>query len=163
MAKIIHSFAAENNKEKITTGRVEQVDIDQQVGSAFIVRRTNFDLKKAQARTHILEGQLKALDVFDEIIRIIRTSNSVDDAKTQLIERFDFSETQASAILNMRLTRLEREKLQSEYNELMKFIKYCIDVLGSYEMQMQIVKDETMQMKDRYGDERRTEIVLSSE
>ncbi len=122
----------ENNKEKITTGRVEQVDIDQQMGSAYIIRRTNFDLKKAQARTHILEGQLKALDVFDEIIRIIRTSNSVDDAKTQLIERFDFSETQASAILNMRLTRLEREKLQSEYNELMKFIKYCIDVLGSY-------------------------------
>lgn len=66
LAKMIHSFAAENNKEKITTGRVEQVDIDQQVGSAFIVRRTNFDLKKAQARAHILEGQLKALDVFFE-------------------------------------------------------------------------------------------------
>ena len=94
-----------------------------------IVRRTKFDLKKAQARAHILEGLLKALDVIDQIIAIIRASKSVDDAKSQLIERFEFTDIQASAIVEMRLrqlTGLEREKLQSEYDELMKFIKYCI-------------------------------------
>ena len=131
-----------------------------------IVRRTKFDLKKAQARAHILEGLLKALDVIDEIINIIRASKSVDDAKSQLIEKFDFTDIQASAIVEMRLrqlTGLEREKLQSEYDELMKFIKYCIDVLGSYDMQMAVVKEETMQMKEKYGDARRTEITMSAE
>ena len=131
-----------------------------------IVRRTKFDLKKAQARAHILEGLLKALDVIDEIINIIRASKSVDDAKSQLIEKFDFTDVQASAIVEMRLrqlTGLEREKLQSEYDELMKFIKYCIDVLGSYDMQMAVVKEETMQMKEKYGDARRTEITMSAE
>ena len=131
-----------------------------------IVRRTKFDLKKAQARAHILEGLLKALDFIDEIIRIIRASKNVDDAKAQLMEKFDFSDLQASAIVEMRLrqlTGLEREKLQAEYDELMKFIKYCIDVLGSHEMQMAIIKDETLLMKEKYGDERRTEIALSAE
>ena len=131
-----------------------------------IVRRTKFDLKKAQARAHILEGLLKALDVIDEIINIIRASKSVDDAKSQLIEKFDFTDIQASAIVEMRLrqlTGLEREKLQSEYDELMKFIQYCIDVLGSYDMQMAVVKEETMQMKEKYGDARRTEITMSAE
>ncbi len=131
-----------------------------------IVRRTKFDLNKAQARAHILEGLLKALDVIDEIINIIRASKSVDEAKAQLISTFDFSEAQASAIVEMRLrqlTGLEREKLQSEYDELEKFIKYCTDLLGSHEMQMQVIKDETLQMKEKYGDERRTEIALSAE
>ncbi len=131
-----------------------------------IVRRTKFDLNKAQARAHILEGLLKALDVIDEIINIIRASKSVDEAKSQLISTFDFSEAQASAIVEMRLrqlTGLEREKLQSEYDELEKFIKYCTDLLGSHEMQMQVIKDETLQMKEKYGDERRTEIALSAE
>ena len=131
-----------------------------------IVRRTKFDLKKAQARAHILEGLLKALDVIDEIINIIRASKSVDDAKSQIIEKFDFTDIQASAIVEMRLrqlTGLEREKLQSEYDELMKFIKYGIDVLGSYDMQMAVVKEETMQMKEKYGDARRTAITMSAE
>ena len=131
-----------------------------------IVRRTKFDLKKAQARAHILEGLLKALDFIDEIINTIRASKNVDDAKAQLMAKFEFSDLQASAIVEMRLrqlTGLEREKLQSEYDELMKFIKYCIDVLGSHDMQMAIIKDETLLMKEKYGDERRTEIALSAE
>ena len=131
-----------------------------------IVRRTKFDLNKAQARAHILEGLLKALDVIDEIINIIRASKSVDEAKAALISTYDFSDAQASAIVEMRLrqlTGLEREKLQSEYDELEKFIKYCTDLLGSHEMQMQVIKDETLQMKEKYGDERRTEIALSAE
>lgn len=131
-----------------------------------IVRRTKFDLKKAQARAHILEGLLKALDIIDEIIAIIRSSRNVDDAKSTLIERFEFTDIQASAIVEMRLrqlTGLEREKLQAEYDELMKFIKYCIDVLGSHEMQMAIIKDETLSMKEKYGDARRTEITMSAD
>ena len=131
-----------------------------------IVRRTKFDLKKAQARAHILEGLLKALDIIDEIIAIIKASKNAEDARTALQERFGFSEVQASAIVEMRLrqlTGLEREKLQAEFDELMKFIKYCIDVLGSNEMQMAIIKDETLSMKEKYGDARRTEITMSAD
>ena len=131
-----------------------------------VVRRTKFDLDKAQKRAHILEGLLKALDVIDEIIRIIRASKSVDDAKAELMNTFAFSEAQATAIVEMRLrqlTGLEREKLQSEYDELMKFIRYCEDVLANVDLQMGIIKDETMEMKEKYGDERRTEIALSAE
>ena len=131
-----------------------------------ILRRTRFDLEKAQKRAHILEGLLKALDVIDEIIRIIRASKSVEDAKTELMATFGFSEVQATAIVEMRLrqlTGLEREKLQSEYDELMKFIQYCQDVLADENLQMGIIKDETMEMKEKYGDESRTEIALSSD
>ena len=131
-----------------------------------ILRRTKFDLEKAQKRAHILEGLLRALDVIDEIINIIRSSKSVDEAKASLMSTFDFSEAQATAIVEMRLrqlTGLEREKLQSEYDELMKFIRYCEDVLANESLQMQIIKDETLEMKEKYGDERRTEIALSSE
>ena len=131
-----------------------------------ILRRTKFDLEKAQKRAHILEGLLKALDVIDEIIRIIRGSKSVEDAKNELIQTFAFSEAQATAIVEMRLrqlTGLEREKLQNEYDELMKFIKYCEDVLANESMQMGIIKDETMEMKEKYGDDRRTEIKPSAE
>ena len=131
-----------------------------------IVRRTKFDLDKAQKRAHILEGLLKALDVIDEIINIIRSSKTVEDAKNELMSTFDFTEPQASAIVEMRLrqlTGLEREKLQAEYDELMKFISYCKEVLASYDKQMEIVKNETMELKEKYGDERRTEIALSAE
>ena len=131
-----------------------------------ILRRTKFDLDKAQKRAHILEGLLKALDVIDEIIKIIRASKSVEEAKTQLMETFAFTEVQATAIVEMRLrqlTGLEREKLQSEYDELMKFIQYCQDVLANESMQFGIIKDETLEMKEKYGDARRTEIALSAE
>ena len=131
-----------------------------------IVRRTKFDLEKAQKRAHILEGLLKALDVIDEIIKIIRASKNVDDAKAELMSRFDFTDAQATAIVEMRLrqlTGLEREKLQSEYDELMKFIHYCEDVLANYDKQMEVIKQETLEMKEKYGDARRTEIALSAE
>ena len=131
-----------------------------------ILRRTKFDLEKAQKRAHILEGLLKALDVIDQIISIIRASKSVDDAKNELMQTFAFTEAQAAAIVEMRLrqlTGLEREKLQNEYDELMKFINYCQDVLANESLQMGIIKDETMEMKEKYGDERRTEIKPSVE
>lgn len=131
-----------------------------------VVRRTKFDLDKAKKRAHILEGLLKALDVIDQIIAIIRSSKTVEDAKNELMSTFGFSDPQATAIVEMRLrqlTGLEREKLQSEYDELMKFIRYCEEVLASYDKQMEIVKNETMEMKEKYGDGRRTEIALSAE
>ena len=131
-----------------------------------IVRRTKFDLEKARKRAHILEGLLKALDVIDQIINIIRSSKTVEDAKAELISTFDFSDAQATAIVEMRLrqlTGLEREKLQSEYDERMKFIHYCEDVLGSEELQFGIIKSETIEMKEKYGDARRTEIAFSAE
>ena len=126
-----------------------------------ILRRTRFDLEKARKRAHLLEGLLKALDVIDQIIDIIKSSNSVEDAKAQLINTFAFSEEQASAIVEMRLrqlTGLEREKLQKEYDEKMAFIKECEDILANESRQMQIIKDETTEMKEKYGDDRRTEI-----
>jgi len=131
-----------------------------------ILRRTRFDLEKARKRAHILEGLLKALDVIDQIINIIRSSKSVEDAKNELMATFGFTDVQATAIVEMRLrqlTGLEREKLQNEYDELMKFIHYCEDVLANESMQMQIIKDETLEMKEKYGDARRTEIALSAE
>ena len=131
-----------------------------------ILRRTKFDLEKARKRAHILEGLLKALDVIDQIINIIRSSKSVEEAKNELMATFGFTDVQATAIVEMRLrqlTGLEREKLQNEYDELMKFIHYCEDVLANESMQMQIIKDETLEMKEKYGDARRTEIALSAE
>ncbi len=131
-----------------------------------IVRRTKFDLDKAQKRAHILEGLLKALDVIDEIIRIIRASKTVEDAKNELVSRFAFSDIQAQSIVEMRLrqlTGLEREKLQAEYDELMKFINYCLDVLASHDMQMSVIREETLQMKEKYGDARRSEIVAAAD
>ena len=131
-----------------------------------VLRRTKFDLEKARKRAHILEGLLKALDVIDQIINIIRSSKNVEEAKNELIATFGFTEAQATAIVEMRLrqlTGLEREKLQNEFDELMKFIRYCEDVLANESLQMQIIKDETTEMKEKYGDARRTEIALSSE
>ena len=127
-----------------------------------ILRRTRFDLEKARARAHILEGLLKALDIIDRIIEIIRGSRSVEEAKSELMNSFGFSDLQASAIVEMKLRQLvglEREKLQAEYDELRKFILYCEDILGSYERQMEVIKEETMEMKEKYGDARRTSIV----
>ena len=131
-----------------------------------ILRRTKFDLEKAQKRAHILEGLLKALDIIDEIIALIKASKSADDARQELVNKFDFSDAQAAAIVEMRLRQLvglEIEKLQNEYDELMKFIRYCEDVLANESLQMGIIKDETLEMKEKYGDERRTEIALSAE
>ena len=131
-----------------------------------IIRRTKFELDKAQKRAHILEGLLKAIDVIDEIIHILRHSANVDEAKAELISRFEFTETQATAIVEMRLrqlTGLEREKLQAEYDELERFIARCNEILGSVEEQMKVIKAETIELKNKYADPRRTEIRPSAE
>ncbi len=131
-----------------------------------VVRRTRFDLKKAQERMHIVQGLLIAQDNIDEVVHIIRSSRSTDAAKQALQERFGLSDVQAAAIVEMRLrqlTGLEREKLEAEHAELERQINYFQDVLASVDMQMQIIKDELLEIKAKYGDERRTEIVYSSE
>ena len=131
-----------------------------------VVRRTRFDLKKAQDRMHIVQGLLIAQDNIDEVVHIIRSSKSVDMAKQTLQERFGLSEIQSAAIVEMRLrqlTGLEREKLEAERAELERQINYYQDVLASVDMQMQIIKDELQEIKQKYGDERRSEIVYSSE
>ena len=125
-----------------------------------IVRRSRFDLAKAQARAHIVEGLRIALDYIDEVIAVIRSAHS--DAKEKLMERFSLSELQAQAILEMRLRALqgmEREKLDAEYRELIKTIAYLTEVLNNEKMVQYIVKDELTQLRDKYGDERRTLIV----
>ncbi len=131
-----------------------------------VVRRTRYELEKAQKRAHILEALLRAIDVIDEIIAIIKASKSVDEAKSTLMQRFEFDEIQASAIVEMRLrqlTGLEKEKLQNEYEELAKFIAKCLEILASDELQLGIVKSECQDLKAKYGDERRSEITLSEE
>ena len=131
-----------------------------------VVRRTRFELEKALKRAHILEGLLKAIDIIDEIIQIIKASRNVDEAKAELVSRFEFTEIQAAAIVEMRLrqlTGLEKDKLQNEYDELEKFIARCREILDSVTEQLAIVKAETRELKQKYGDPRRTEITLSAE
>lgn len=130
-----------------------------------VVRRTRFRLARAEARAHILEGLLKALDILDEIIALIRSSKTIEEAKRGLMEQYDFSEAQAKAIVEMRLgqlTGLEREKLQSEYDELERFIAECHEILADVSKRMAIIKQETLEIKAKYGDARRTRIVYDS-
>ena len=127
-----------------------------------VLRRTQFDLDKAEARAHILEGLKIALDNIDEVINIIR--NAYDDAKEKLMARFGLSEIQAQAILDMRLktlSGLQREKIEEEYNELMKLIAYLKEVLSSETLVYNIIKEELLQVKEKYGDERKTKIVAA--
>ncbi len=126
-----------------------------------VTRRTQYELREAEKRAHILEGLLIALDNIDEIIRLIRASQTPDEAKTGLMESFDLSEIQAKAILDMRLQRLtglERDKLQNEYEELLKRIEYFKSVLEDISLRMNIIKEEMMEMKQKFGDKTRTEI-----
>ena len=127
-----------------------------------IVRRTQFDLAQSEKKAHILEGLLIALDNLDEVIRLIRASKTPDEAKDALITSFGLTELQAKAILEMRLQRLtglERDKIKKEYEDLMALIDYLKSVLESEELRMQIIKDELIEVKERYGDSRRTEIL----
>ncbi len=131
-----------------------------------VVRRTRFDKRKAEERLHIVQGLLIAQDNIDEIVRIIRASQTPDAAKQTMIERFALSDIQASAIIEMRLralTGLERGKLLAERDELEKLIAHLTEVLANVGLQMQIIKDELLEMKEKYGDERRSEIVYASE
>ena len=155
------------NNVALVNGRPETLNLKQLIECyvkhrhEVIIRRAQFELKKAEERAHILEGLLKALDIIDEIIAAIRASQSVDDARNTLMERWAFTEIQARAIVEMRLrqlTGLEREKLQNEFDELQKQIEYLRRVLAEYSLQMQIIKDELTELKAKYGDERRSHI-----
>ncbi|MEH6407115.1 MAG: DNA gyrase subunit A [Leeuwenhoekiella sp.] len=126
-----------------------------------VVRRTQFELKKAEDRAHILEGLIIASDNIDEVIALIRASSNADEARTKLMERFELSELQAKAIVEMRLrqlTGLEQDKLRAEYDDLIKTIEDLKDILDKKERRMQIIKDELLEVKAKYGDERRTDI-----
>ncbi|MDD4529187.1 MAG: DNA gyrase subunit A [Bacteroidales bacterium] len=130
-----------------------------------VERRTRFELAEAEKRAHILEGLLKALDFIDEIIALIRSSQTVQDARDSMSEKWGFSELQTRAIVEMRLRQLaalEREKLQSEYDELMKFIQRCNDILNNHDILMQVIKDELIEIREKFGDERLTRIEYSS-
>ncbi|HDS07711.1 MAG TPA: DNA gyrase subunit A, partial [Bacteroides sp.] len=127
-----------------------------------VVRRTRYDLDQAEKRAHIVEGLLKALDHIDEVIALIRASQTAEEAREGLMEQFGFTEIQARAILEMRLQRLvglERDKLHEEYDELMKMIEYYKQVLSDEGLRMKIIKDELLEVKEKFGDPRRTEIV----
>lgn len=156
----------------IVKGRPEMLNIKQMLQHYVehrhdvILRRTQFDLEKAEARAHILEGLRIALDNIDAVIATIRSSSNAEEARNRLMEQFSLSELQCQAILSMplqRLTGLERDKIETEYNELMVTIEDLRGILASPERQMQIIKDEVSEVNERFGDERRTEIVYAAE
>lgn len=127
-----------------------------------VVRRTQYELEQAEKRAHILEGLLKALDHIDEVIALIRASRTPDEAREGLMEKFGFTELQARAILDMRLQRLvglERDKIRAEYEELMKMIEYYKKILADEGLRMEIIKEELLEVKEKYGDGRRTALV----
>jgi len=159
------------NAIALVKGRPYQLNLKQLIGHFIdhrhevILRRTRFELAEAQKRAHILEGLLIALDNIDEVIALIRAAASPDEARAKLIERFSFSDLQAKAILDMRLQRLtglERDKLKEEYAELMKIIAYYLSVLADETLQFEIIKTELTEIRDKYGDERKTRIELSA-
>jgi len=159
------------NAIALVKGRPYQLNLKQLIGHFIdhrhevILRRTRFELAEAQKRAHILEGLLIALDNIEEVIALIRAAASPDEAKAKLMERFSLSELQAKAILDMRLQRLtglERDKLKEEYAELMKIIAYYLNVLADEKLQFEIIKTELTELKDKYGDERKTRIELSA-
>lgn len=130
-----------------------------------VIRRTKFELTEAEKRAHILEGLLIALDHIEEVIKLIRASNTPDEARTGLMEKFGLSDIQARAILDMtlrRLTGLERDKIKEEYAELMKTIEYLKSILADEGLRMSIIKEELLEVKEKYGDERRSQIVHSA-
>ena len=126
-----------------------------------VVRRTEYELRKAEERAHILEGLIIASDNIDEVIALIRSSSNADEARAKLIERFELSEVQAKAIVEMRLrqlTGLEQDTLRAEYEDLMKTIEDLKDILARKERRMEVIKEEMLDVKDRYGDARRSTI-----
>ncbi len=131
-----------------------------------VVRRTQYELDQAEKKAHVLEGLLIALDHLDAVIALIRASKTVEDARNGLMEEFQLSEIQARAILDLRLqklTGLERDKIKQEYDELIQLIAHLKEILESRELRMQIIKDELLELDTKYGDQRRTEIIYSSE
>ncbi len=156
------------NSIALVKGRPKTLNLKQQIQyfvehrHEVVIRRTKYELDQAEKRAHILQGLLKALDHIDEVIALIRASRTPDDARTGLMEKFEFSEVQAKAILDMRLQRLvglERQKLQEEYDNLMERIEYYKRLLSDEGMRMELIKEEMLEIQDKYGDERKTEIV----
>ena len=126
-----------------------------------VTRRTKFDMAEAERRAHLLEGFLKAIDIIDDIIQLIKKSKTVDEARQGLMDRWGFSELQAQAIVEMRLrqlTGMERQKLQDEYDEKLRFIARCKEILGDRNVLMGVIKDELTEIREKYGDDRRTAI-----
>lgn len=157
----VHMLAIVNNRPR-TLGLVQMLQHFIAHRREVILRRTRYELRKARERAHIVEGFLKALDIIDEIIALIRASDTVADARDGLVTRFGFSEIQAQAILDMRLQRLtalERLKLQQEYDELMERISYLEAILATEERLMEVVREELEEIRDLYGDRRRTQVL----
>ena len=130
-----------------------------------MVRSCEFELKKTQARAHILEGLRIAVDNIDEVIRTIRAASDADEAKSQLMSKFALSELQAQAILDMQLRRLaalERQKIEDEYQECLKTIAYLQDLLANPPKMLALIKEDIVRLRDKYGDERRTKIMLDA-
>lgn len=160
----INNIALVNGKPKLLNLKdIISVFVDHR--KVVVERRTRYELKKALERMHIVEGLLKALDIIDEIINLIRSSKSIQDAKQGMIDKWSFSELQAAAIVAMRLgqlTGLEREKLQNEYDDLAAKIARYNEILSDVNVLMQVVKDELIQIKEKYGDKRKSEIQMDS-
>ena len=155
------------NNIALVNGRPEQLNLKDLIlhfvehRHDVVTRRAEYELKKAQERAHILEGLIIASDNIDEVIAIIRSSKNADEARTRLIERFSLSDLQARAIVEMRLrqlTGLEQEKLRAEYDEIMKLITYLNELLASKEMRMNLIKEELIEVREKFGDERRSKI-----
>ena len=126
-----------------------------------VTRRTRFEMDEAEKRAHILQGLLRAIDIIDEIVALIRASRTPDDARQGLVDRYQFSDLQARAIVDMRLaqlTNMNHQKLQDEYDEKLRFIERCKEILGDHNVLMQVIKQECIEIRDKYGDERRTQI-----
>ncbi len=160
------------NNIALVKGRPRLLNLKQLITSfvdhrhEIVMRRTQYELEQAEKKAHILEGLLIALDHLDEVITLIRNSKTPDEAKTGLMENFELTEIQAKAILDLRLqklTGLEREKIKLEYEELMKLIEYLKSILADEVLRMQIIKDELIEIKENYGDERRTELIPNAE
>lgn len=170
MTDLQSSFSV--NNIALVNGRPQTLNLKQLL-EAFVdhrhevvIRRTRFDLAKAEERAHILEGLIIASDHIDEVVKLIRSSRTREEAKTRLIERFSLSEKQAQAIVDMRLgqlTGLDQDKLRNEYAEVEKMIAYYKEILADESVCMKVVKDELLEIKEKYGDERKTEIIYSSE
>lgn len=163
MSELQSSFAV--NNIALVKGRPMLLNLKQLISNFVehredvVIRRTRFDMEEAERRAHILQGLLKALDIIDDIIQLIRQSRSVEEARQGLMDTWGFTDLQARAIVEMRLrqlTGLERQKLQDEYDEKMAFIERCKEILGNHDVLMQVIKDELVEIRDKYGDERRT-------
>lgn len=159
------------NNVALVNGRPHTLNLRQLIGSfvehrhEVVIRRTRYELKKAEERAHILRGLMIACDNIDEVIAIIRSSQTTEEARRRLSERFELDEIQTRAIVEMRLrqlTGLEMEKLRAEYDELMKLIQHLNDILENPEVCKQVMKDELIEIRDKYGDERRTEIKMAA-